>query len=191
MLHKYDFGGKNMKNLLLTCGSKNGCSAYISEKILAEIENIEQINISDMSINYCDGCLTCDDTGICHIKDDMNLLIGKVKIAETIIFITPVRWNLLSGNLKVFLDRLNPLAVPGILCGKKAAVFAVGQTNMETSESISSAIQSVKYFCDSADMRLIFQQGFGNCLKITDVFSQECEIENSIRNFRTILKECE
>ncbi|MCM1269852.1 MAG: flavodoxin family protein [Faecalibacterium sp.] len=177
-----------MKKIIISCGSKNGSSNYISKKIISKINNTELINLSDMFINYCDGCLTCDDTGICHFDDDMKNILEKIKVTTTLIFVTPARWNLLSGEFKVFMDRLNPFAVPEILANKNAAIFVVGQTATETSQSINCAIKSVEFFCNSANIEVIYTHGFGDCLNVNDTISKEQEIEESIKKFVTILE---
>lgn len=177
-----------MKRIVISCGSKNGSSNYIAKKIISKINDTKLINLSDMFINFCDGCLTCDDTGICHFDDDMQNILEKIKVAKTLVFVTPTRWNLLSGELKVFMDRLNPFAVPEILANKNAAIFVVGQTDTETSQSINCAIKSVEFFCNSANIEVLYTHSFGNCLNINDIISKEEEIEESIKNFVAVLE---
>ena len=72
--------------------------------------DLELIHIKDMSVRFCDGCLRCDSDGKCHIKDSMTDIISSVVAADGLIIGTPARWSLLSGELKVLMDRLNPLA---------------------------------------------------------------------------------
>ena len=46
----------------------------------------------------------------CLPKDDeMREILEKVKSADTIVFVTPIYYYELSGQLKTLLDRLNPL----------------------------------------------------------------------------------
>ena len=75
--------------------------------------------------------MDCDESGVCDFYDDMISNIEKVNKSDTLIFITPTRWNLLSGDIKIFMDRLNPLYVPKKLEGKKAIAIAIGSTAKE------------------------------------------------------------
>lgn len=140
----------------------------------------ELLHLKDLKIIECDGCLTCDETGKCHIEDDMQNIINRIAEADGFIIGTPSRWSLLSGELKIFLDRLNPLAMPERLSGKKAIIFAVGQTEGEEAESIKLAAKSVKYFCENAGIEVLVTVLAEKCLNKDDL----------IKNFPNILKEC-
>jgi multimeric flavodoxin WrbA len=132
----------------------------------------ELIHLKDLNIKMCDGCLTCDSTGKCHIKDDMNKMLEKLKNSDGFIIGSPTRWDLLSGELKVFLDRLNPLAVPELLKGKYAILFVVGQTKGDTSISIKNAANSLANFCDSAGINVVKVVKVEDCLKPNDLITK-------------------
>lgn len=70
---------------------------------------VEFINLKDKNIKFCQGCLACQTTLQCVIKDDMSELIRKVQNADVLIFATPIYYYEMSGQLKTFLDRCNPL----------------------------------------------------------------------------------
>lgn len=70
---------------------------------------VEKINIRDMELKFCIGCLGCLRTGKCVLKDGMNELYDKVQHADVLVFATPVYYYGMTGQLKTFLDRLNPL----------------------------------------------------------------------------------
>lgn len=116
---------------------------------------VEIILLRELSLKMCDGCLSCDETGICHFDDGMKEITEKLVNADGYIIGTPARWSLLSGNLKVFFDRLNPLAVSEKLKGKKVGIMAVGQSSPEDGESILLAASSIENFCLNADMEII------------------------------------
>lgn len=137
--------------------------------------DIELIHLKDVNINMCDGCLTCDESGQCIFDDDMNKIIPHVEEANGLILGTPARWSLLSGELKVFLDRLNPLAVSEKLKGKKAIIFTVGQTKGEEAESIKLANDSVRFFCDNAGIEVVDTVIAEDCLKEYDLITNHSE----------------
>lgn len=138
--------------------------------------DIELIHLKDLNMNMCDGCLVCDESGKCVFEDDMNKIIPHINEADGIILGTPARWSLLSGELKVFLDRLNPLAVPEALKGKKSIIFAVGQTKGENAESIKLAADSVRFFCENAGMDVIETVIAEDCLKEDDLIINHPEV---------------
>lgn len=71
----------------------------------------EFLSLRDKDLQFCRGCLACQRSGKCVIRDDMDQMIDKVKNAEVIIFATPIYYYELSGQLKTFLDRCNPLYI--------------------------------------------------------------------------------
>ncbi len=144
--------------------------------------DIELIHLKDLDFKMCDGCLSCDESGLCTYDDDMSRLLDDVKKADGFIFGTPARWSLLSGELKVFFDRLNPLAVPELLKGKKAIIFAVGQTEGEEAESITIAADSVKAFCDNAGIEVVDTVIAKNCLEADSLITNNLVILDKCRN---------
>lgn len=163
-----------MKIMAIVGSSRRGNTYSMVEAATHALSNpdIEFIHLKDFSINFCDGCLTCDESGKCHINDEMSDLLERIKEADGFIFGTPSRWSLLSGELKVFLDRLNPLAVPELLKGKKAIIFATGQSKNEDIESIELAANSIKSFCENAEIEVIDIVLAEDCLEPEDLISK-------------------
>lgn len=94
----------------LRSGSNSEILAHEAERGAIEAGNkVEFINLKGKEIKFCIGCLTCQQTHKCVLKDDMADLIGKVQNADAIIFATPIYYYEMSGQLKTFLDRCNPL----------------------------------------------------------------------------------
>lgn len=52
---------------------------------------------------------SCQRTGKCVINDDVRQYLGKISNADILVFATPIYYYSMSGQLKTFLDRLNPL----------------------------------------------------------------------------------
>lgn len=71
----------------------------------------EFITLKDKDIRFCRGCLACQTTGNCVIRDDVLPILEAVKNADTLLFATPVYYYGISGQLKTLLDRLNPLYI--------------------------------------------------------------------------------
>ena len=74
---------------------------------------IEKVFIADRNIQYCSGCLTCTfpppGTGKCVLRDDMDVLIEKIRESDAFIFGTPNHMRTVSAPLLNFLARMLPL----------------------------------------------------------------------------------
>ncbi len=71
--------------------------------------SVSFIDLSKEHINYCIGCYACHKTGECFQKDKMNEYAKLLLEADVICFATPVYFYSMSGQLKVFIDRLVPV----------------------------------------------------------------------------------
>jgi multimeric flavodoxin WrbA len=164
-----------MKILAVCSGRENGNSSLMIQKAMEVVPNanllIDVIHVGSMRLSFCDGCLSCDESGICHLNDDMSSIIAKIDSYHAFVFATPTRWSLLSGDMKVFFDRLNPLAASNRLEGKKAIIFVVGQSEKANVESISLAADSVRYFCENAGIEIVDSILATNCLNSGDILS--------------------
>lgn len=92
---------------------KNGNSQVLAENFAAGARevghNVEMINLRDMDLKFCLGCFYCQTHDKCVLSDDMNGLLNTVQHADVLVFATPIYYYEMSGQLKTFLDRLNPL----------------------------------------------------------------------------------
>ncbi len=70
---------------------------------------VEHISLKNRQIGFCRGCFACQKTQKCVIKDDAVEIAEKVKEADTLVFVTPIYYYEMSGQMKTLLDRLNPL----------------------------------------------------------------------------------
>lgn len=71
--------------------------------------DVELICLRDKEIKYCMGCLACQKTGKCVIKDDAPEIVAKMHDAEVIVWSTPIYYYEMSGQMKTMIDRGNPL----------------------------------------------------------------------------------
>lgn len=102
------------KVLIISTSLRKGSN---SEALAKEFEkgakkaghNVEMVYLQDKTINFCTGCLTCQETKRCVIRDDAAAIIQKMLTAEVIAFATPIYFYEMSGQMKTMLDRSNPL----------------------------------------------------------------------------------
>lgn len=75
---------------------------------------VEEVYLHKLKINPCIGCFNCwvKTPGICVHKDDQASLLDKCKWADVLALATPVYVDGVTGQTKIFLDRLIPLSKP-------------------------------------------------------------------------------
>lgn len=67
---------------------------------------VDYIDVCQLLINYCQGCGTCNRTGVCPQKDDFWALFAKMQEADGIVLASPVYIDLLTAQLKTVIDRM-------------------------------------------------------------------------------------
>lgn len=70
---------------------------------------VEFISLKEKQIGFCKGCLVCQTTGNCVIKDDVTEMMDKVMAADVVAWATPIYYYEMSGQMKTLIDRLNPM----------------------------------------------------------------------------------
>lgn len=179
--------------MIIIVGSRrDGNCLKLANKIKNELDK-ERIHTSiivpgNQKIHICTGCMDCDKDGVCDFTDDMKQNIEEIKKDNYLMFITPTRWNLISGDMKVFIDRLNPMYSRKELKDKKMIAVSIGSKD-KSLYSTEAALTSLVSFAESAQMNLILDKQFYNCLKDDDILSQEDEVNNFINNIKKKIKE--
>ena len=94
----------------LRAGSNSEALAYAAAKGALDAGNeVETVSLKGKSIGYCVGCLACQKTKKCVLGDDAAEIAEKVKNADALLFVTPIYYYDMSGQMKTLLDRMNPL----------------------------------------------------------------------------------
>jgi len=98
-------------------------------------ENGAEVNfykLTKMNISLCLGCFNCRETGICVTDDAMKFLLEEIQSSDVIILGSPVYMWQVSGQTKLFMDRLVPLIKPDFttrLKGNKRLFMVFTQGN--------------------------------------------------------------
>ena len=95
--------------------------------------DVELLSLKGKDIKYCIGCLSCQRTGRCVLKDDVADIMVKVKDAEVIVYATPIYYYEMCGQMKTLLDRLIERKDNGMIkvitgirrCGKSFLLFTI------------------------------------------------------------------
>lgn len=85
---------------------------------------VEKIALREKEISPCKACYACFRTGSCIQNDDMGEILKKVKEADVLVLASPTYFLTMSGQMKMFIDRLLP-EWQG-LGGKEAYVIVTG-----------------------------------------------------------------
>lgn len=103
------------KNILVisTSPRKGGNSDRLADAFVRGAQDagnsVEKIALYDKAIGFCRGCLACNATGRCVIRDDADEIAQKMLKADGIVFATPIYYYEMCGQMKTMLDRANPL----------------------------------------------------------------------------------
>ena len=111
-----------MKVLAFNCSPKmdKGATALILNPFLEGMREagveVELFYTKKLEVNPCQGCFNCwlKTPGKCFQKDDMQMVLAKLREADIWVFGTPVYVDGVSGPMKNLMDRMLPLLQPFI-----------------------------------------------------------------------------
>lgn len=106
---------------------------------------VEFIDLADIDLHFCRGCMQCQSHGTCVINDGMQDLYEKVQHADVLVFATPIYYYEMSGQLKTFIDRLNPL-YPKDNAFRK--VYLIATCADEDKAALDNAIKGINGWTD-------------------------------------------
>lgn len=169
-----------MKNILIFSSSpreKSNSHALCEQFFKGATEaghNVELIRLKDKKINYCVGCHSCENTGVCFQKDDMFEIQEKILKADVLVFATPVYFYSMSAQLKTLIDRVTPFYTE-----VRADIYLFATAWDPDTKNLESTLEAI---------RGCTRDCFENCeekgaLAVGDVSSQ-----NAIKNKTEVLK---
>jgi multimeric flavodoxin WrbA len=138
----YEFninGEKNMTMKILAVEGSPRSSGNTEKLVKTILEGASEngaetmfYKLTEMNISLCLGCFNCKETGACVTNDDMRLLLEEIQASDAIILGSPVYMWQVSGQTKLFMDRLVPFIKPDFttrLNGKKSLLLVFTQGN--------------------------------------------------------------
>jgi multimeric flavodoxin WrbA len=88
---------------------RGGNTEILTRTALEEIQKegleTELISLAEKRIEPCDGCRSCTETGKCHIIDDFDSVLAKMKEADGIILSTPVYYGAATPQIVSLISR--------------------------------------------------------------------------------------
>jgi multimeric flavodoxin WrbA len=117
--------------------------------------DVEKVLVSKLKVSPCLEIYACRKDGNCSIKDDMQLLYGKLLEADHIIFASPIFFYGITSQAKAVVDRCQALWVRRHVLGigkednreRRGAFISVGATHGK--KLFDGAVLTVKYFFDA------------------------------------------
>ncbi len=111
-------------NILAVNGSPKGANGNTDILVQAFLSGARQaggtaetVYLHEKSINDCTGCFACwtKTPGVCVHNDDMPELLVRIRKSDLLVIASPLYGNMLTGQMKRFLDRTLPLSNPAIV----------------------------------------------------------------------------
>ena len=163
------------KNILILTASarKGGNSEQLAAAFAAGAKaagnRVETIRLFDQTIGSCRGCLACQKTQRCVIRDDADAIAQKMCKADVLVFATPVYYYSVSGLLKTMMDRANPLYASDYAFRKVYLLATAADADAAAVDGAEKAVQGwVDCFEKAALAGTIFAGGVNNVGEIAD-----------------------
>lgn len=144
---------------------KNANSDILAEHVANEARiqgaSVEKLNLRGLDIHGCTACDACQQSRdrFCVQRDDMAMLYPKLLHADVIVFATPIYFFAVSGQMKIFLDRLYALGSTDdwtALRGKQAAMIF---TYADDNPLYSGVMNAYRMFKDAFEFLQIEEVG--------------------------------
>jgi multimeric flavodoxin WrbA len=111
---------------------------------------VETFRLAKMNIGPCLACEGCRKpcAAGCVRKDDIKLLHAKLRASDALLIASPVYWFTMSGQAKLFMDRLYAFGAEGYkpLKGKRIGIIL---TYGDTDPFSSGAVNALRSFQDA------------------------------------------
>ncbi len=162
------------KKVVVVSGTmrRNGNSRILAEEFARGAKDagneVTKVDIRDLDLQFCTGCLSCNRTAKCVLKDSMNELYDTFQSADVLAFATPIYYYAVSGQLKTFLDRLNPLYVRD---NKFKKVYLLATAAENDKSAMDGAIKDIQGWVDCFDgvkfENVVYGIGVGGAGEVT------------------------
>jgi multimeric flavodoxin WrbA len=121
---------------------KQGNSTILLECVLkgAEEKGAERLPIvylEDLTFRGCQNCGGCNDTGVCVLEDDLTPVYDKLAEADIWVLSSPIYFDGICGQLKLFFDRLICLCKKK-LSGKRRAGIVIAYEDKKRDDYVEN-----------------------------------------------------
>lgn len=123
----------------------NSNSDILAERLIAGARDaghqVEHVSLKGKEIRFCIGCFACQRTQRCVQQDDAVAIAEKVKDADILVFVTPIYYYEMCGQMKTLLDRMNPLYTTDYRFRKVYLLSTAAEDGESTPEKAVSGLQ--------------------------------------------------
>lgn len=143
-----------MKKVIVVSSSprKGGNSEILAERFACGARDagneVKFVAVRDTGLKFCTGCMYCNSHEKCVLDDGMNALYDDFQNADVIAFATPVYYYAVCGQLKTFLDRLNPLYVRK---NKFKKVYLLATAAENDARAMDGCVKDIRGWADCFD----------------------------------------
>ncbi|MDD5773406.1 MAG: flavodoxin family protein [bacterium] len=160
----------------------------LKETVRAVEEKGHRVKIfrpSIMNISPCTNCDGCLKTGICVIRDDMDIISKAIRTSDRFILASPIFFFGLTAQIKTVIDRCQSFwcekyllkkPVPEGPDGRKGLLLMTGGMNKE-----------IEFTCGEATAKAFFRTI--NVQKHETLFYPKIDAKGAIKNHPTALKD--
>ncbi len=163
----------NKKVLILSSSPRKGgnsetLAAAFAKGAQEAAHQVETVYLREKQVGFCKGCFACHELGYCVIQDDAVEIAAKMHDADVLVFVTPVYYYSVSGQLKTMLDRTNPLFDTDYAFTKAYLLATAAEKEPGTFEGTEKAVQGwVDCFPRCALASTVFAGGVNGVGEIT------------------------
>jgi len=126
---------------------------------------VERLNLRDIKLEFCKGCFACQKsaTNDCIINDGITPLLSKIQESDVMVFATPVYFYAMAGQLKTFIDRLNPLFPRERKIREAYVLASAADTEATAMDGTLKEVQGWLDCCENVELK-----GVVSALGVTD-----------------------
>lgn len=121
---------------------------------------VQRIDLTDVKVNPCIGCVSCGYEGPCVQNDDNQQIRTAVLTADMIVFATPLYYYGMSAQLKTVIDRFCSYNSSITRKRLKSALLAVAWNSDDwTFDALESHYQTLVRYLNFRDQGMVLGKG--------------------------------
>ena len=143
-------------------GSTNLLVESFSKGARENGHEIKRIDVANLEINPCIGCIACGYEGTCVQDDDNEMIKNEILNSDMIVFTTPLYYYGMTAQLKTVIDRF--CSYNSSLHNKrlKSVLLAVAWNSDDwTFDALESYYKTLVRYCHFEDKGMILGYGCG------------------------------
>ena len=126
---------------------------------------VERLNLRDIKLEFCRGCFACQNSEShdCIIKDRVPPYLSEIQESDVVVFATPIYFYAMAGQLKTFIDRLNPLFPRERKFKDVYLLSSAADTEATSMDGVKKELQGWIDCCETVELK-----GVVDALGVTD-----------------------